>query len=69
LNISAEDEGGGWGCGNNANNDPFPSFCKKTDYYGDFYKNVIDGIIMIRFPLVLFDFERDIPGIEHVPLG
>ena len=33
------------------------------------HENVVDGSSMIRFPLVIADPERDMPGIEHVPLG
>ena len=33
------------------------------------HENVVDGSSMIRFPLVKADSERDMPGIDHGPLG
>ena len=33
------------------------------------HRNVVDGSSMIGFPLVMADSERDMPGIEHGPLG
>ena len=33
------------------------------------HENVVDGSSMIGFPYVIADSERDMPGIEHEPLG